>query len=135
MIRMIASKVVGDVEKPIDLWISILKALVNQHPRVERILRETDTDTLAYANPKDMKWGIGLDSNEDLALTKENWGGENWLGQAWQAVREGLPAEKGSESEDESAQAGGAYTERSVTAEEQKKIRSQVLMGRYRRRV
>lgn len=138
MIRMIASKVVGDVEKPIDLWISILKALVNQHPRVERILRETDTDTLAYANPKDMKWGIGLGSNEDLALTKENWGGENWLGQAWQAVREGLPAEKSSdnaESEDESAQAGGAYTERSVTEKEQKKTRSHVLMGMYRRRV
>ena len=136
MIRMIASKVVGDVEKPIDLWISILKALVSQHPRVERILRETDTDILAYANRKDVKWGIGLDSTEDLALTKENWAGENWLGQAWQAVREGLPAEADADADadEENAQAGGGYKESSITEKEQKEIRSKVLIGMYRRK-
>jgi predicted NAD-dependent protein-ADP-ribosyltransferase YbiA (DUF1768 family) len=130
-IRMIASKVVGDVDKPIDLWISILKTLVDQHPRFARILRETDTDTLAYANPKDSKWGIGLGPDELLALSKENWAGENWLGQAWQAVREGLPVEGAA---DEEEQAGGGYTESSVTEEEQKQKRSKVLMGMYKRR-
>ena len=131
MIRMIASKVVGNVDKPIELWISILKVLVDQHPQFSRVLRETDTDILAYANPKDSKWGIGLGSEDPLALSKENWAGENWLGQAWQAVREGLPAEG---AEEEEGQTGGGYTERSVTEKEQKQTRSHVLMGMYRRR-
>jgi predicted NAD-dependent protein-ADP-ribosyltransferase YbiA (DUF1768 family) len=138
MIRMIASKVVGDVEKPIDLWVSILKTLVDQHPRVARVLRETETDTLAYANPKDTKWGIGLTSDDLLSVSKENWLGENWLGQAWQAVREGLPADTatgtGDADEEEETQAGGGYKESSVTETEQKQKRSHVLMGMYRRK-
>ena len=136
MIRAIGARVVGDVEKPIDLWISIFKALLMQHPRYERILRETDTDTLVYANPKDSKWGIGLKAEDPLALSKENWAGENWVGQAWQAVREGLPevdAEAEEEEEAEAEQAGG-YVEHGVTAIEQKEKRSKVLMGLYRRR-
>ena len=136
MIRAIGARVVGDVEKPIDLWISIFKALLMQHPRYERILRETDTDTLVYANPKDSKWGIGLKAEDPLALSKENWAGENWVGQAWQAVREGLPevdAEAEEEEEAEAEQAGG-YVEHGVTAVEQKEKRSKVLMGLYRRR-
>lgn len=137
MVRAIGARVVGDVERPIDVWISIFKALISQHPRYERILRETETDTLVYANPKDLKWGIGLKAEDPLAMSKENWAGENWVGQAWQAVREGLPevdAEAEVEEEAEESPQAGGYVEHGVTSLEQKEKRSKVLMGLYRRR-
>ena len=135
MVRAIGARVVGDVDKPIDLWIAIFRALISQHPRYESILRETETDTLVYANPKDLKWGIGLKAEDPLALSKENWAGDNWVGQAWQAVREGLPDvdADAEEAAEESPQAGG-YVEHGITAVEQKEKRSKVLMGLYRRR-
>ena len=135
MVRAIGARVVGDVERPIDIWIAIFKALVSQHPRYERILRETETDTLVYANPKESKWGIGLKAEDPLALLKENWAGDNWVGQAWQAVREGLPeVDADAEEEEEQTEQAGGYMEHGVTSLEQKEKRSKVLMGLYRRR-
>ena len=136
-IKMMAAKVVGDVEKPRDLWTEILKALINQHPRFAETLRDTGDDTLVYASAKDGKWGIGLPASDPLAMSKETWKGENWLGQAWQAVREGLPPLEGeseAEEEGENALTGGGYTEHGLTKKEAQVTRGKVLMGHYRRR-
>ena len=136
-IKMMAAKVVGDVEKPRDLWIDILKALINQHPRFAETLRDTGDDTLVYASSKDGKWGIGLPATDPLAMSKGTWKGENWLGQAWQAVREGLPpleVESEAEEEGENALTGGGYTEHGLTKKEAQVTRGKVLMGHYRRR-
>jgi len=136
-IKMMAAKVVGDVEKPRDLWTDILKALINQHPRFAETLRDTGDDTLVYASSKDGKWGIGLPATDPLAMSKGTWKGENWLGQAWQAVREGLPpleAESEAEEEGENALTGGGYTEHGLTKKEAQVTRGKVLMGHYRRK-
>ena len=136
-IKMMAAKVVGDVEKPRDLWTDILKALINQHPRFAETLRDTGDDTLVYASAKDGKWGIGLPATDPLAMSKGTWKGENWLGQAWQAVREGLPpleAESEAEEEGENALTGGGYTEHGLTKKEAQVTRGKVLMGHYRRK-
>lgn len=129
-IRMIGSKVTGEVEKPRDLWIDILKALVAQHPNYANILRQTGEDTLVYANPKEGRWGIGMSADDPLAMDKNEWKGPNILGQAWKVVRDGLPVE---EEEEEEVQAGG-YTEHGTTQEEAKERRANVLKGFYRRK-
>lgn len=140
-IRGLAGRVTGDVENPRELWINILKALVAQHPQYADILRATGKDTLVYANPKDTRWGIGLSADDPGATERSEWKGTNLLGQAWQAVRDGLPAEAEGEGETaaEAVQQGGAgetkYTEHGRTAEEAKNMRKNILKGYYRKRV
>jgi hypothetical protein len=134
LIRMIGSKVTGEVEKPRELWIEILKALVAQHPRYKNILRETGEDTLVYANPKEGRWGIGMSVDDPLAMDKNEWKGPNILGQAWQVVRDGLPAEEEEEEAVEEVNQEGGFTEHGTTQEEAKERRANVLKGFYRRK-
>jgi len=138
-VRSLAARVVGEVEKPRELWIDILKALVAQHPRYATILRETGKDTLVYANAKEGRWGIGISADDPAALDKGAWKGPNILGQAWQVVRDSLPAaDSDSDSNaDETPVAGvqqGGYTEHGKTFDESKKQRVGILKGYYGRR-
>jgi predicted NAD-dependent protein-ADP-ribosyltransferase YbiA (DUF1768 family) len=134
LIRMIGSKVTGEVERPRDLWIDILKALVAQHPNYANILRQTGEDTLVYANPKEGRWGIGMSVDDPLAMDKNEWKGPNILGQAWKVVRDGLPVEEEEEEESEEGNQAGGYTEHGTTKEEAKERRANVLKGFYRRK-
>ena len=134
-IRMIGSRITGEVENPRELWIQILTNLIAQHPRYVEILRNTGDDTLVYANPKEGRWGIGLSEEDPLAMERKSWKGPNVLGQAWQVVRSKLPpVEEGEgEEEEEEGQSGGAYTDHGKTLEEAKEQRANVLKGYYRR--
>jgi len=123
-IRAMATKVTGDVENPRELWIDILKTLVSQHPEYSEVLKNTNNDTLVYANPKDIKWGIGLSADDPMAMERSEWKGPNILGQAWQAVRSSL---------EPTVQAGG-YTEHGATKEEGMELRKRVLKGYYKRK-
>ena len=147
-VRAIGSRITGEVENPRELWIQILTNLIAQHPRYEKILRNTEDDTLVYANPKEGRWGIGLSEDDPLAMERNSWKGPNILGQAWQAVRAKLPpspegqmteGQSDAESEEEENQnqnqnQGGGYTEHGKTIKEEKEQRSHVLMGLYRKR-
>lgn len=126
-IRIIGSKVVGQVEDPRELWINILKSLVSQHPRFADTLVATGEATLVYADPRDGVLGIGIPVEDPQVTDREAWKGTNLLGQAWQAVRTSIK-EKPLET-----QIGGSYTEHGTTSEEAKQTRSKVLMGHYRR--
>lgn len=122
-VKSLAARVIGEVENPRDLWIQILSSLVSQHPRYLEDLKDTGSDTLVYANPKEGRWGIALSSDDPLATEKSEWKGPNILGQAWQVVRD--------RKESEQKQEGG-YTEHGKTLEESKEQRSKVLQGYYR---
>ena len=126
--RIIGSKVVGQVEDPRALWINILKSLVSQHPRFGDAVTATGDATLVFADPRDGVLGIGIPVEDSQVTDREAWKGTNLLGQAWQAVRTSLkevPVE---------VQKGGSYTEHGTTAIEANQVRSKVLMGHYRRK-
>lgn len=129
--RVIASRVVGQPENPRELLIAILKSLISQHSRFAEDLRATGTSTLVFAEPKDGVLGVGMGVADEQITEKTAWKGTNFLGQAWTAVRIGLPAEVEEDAE-LPAQAGG-YTEHGKTLREAKQQRANVLKGFYRR--
>jgi len=126
--RVITSRVVGQVEAPRELLINILKSLISQHPNFADNLRTTGTSTLVYTEPKDGVLGIGMSQTDPEVTEKASWKGKNFLGQAWMAVRTGLPKE---EEEELPVQEGG-YTEHGTTLVEAKEKRTKVLMGKYK---
>lgn len=126
--RIIGSRVVGQVEDPRELWVNILKSLVSQHPRFGEAVTATGDATLVFADPRDGVLGIGIPVEDPQVTDREAWKGTNLLGQAWQAVRTSLkeaPVE---------AQKGGNFTEHGLTRKEETESRSRVLMGHYRRK-
>ena len=125
--RIIGSKVVGQVEDPRALWVNILKSLVSQHPRFGDAVAATGDATLVFADPRDGVLGIGIPVEDPQVTDREAWKGTNLLGQAWQAVRTSL------KEEPVEAQKGGSYTQHGTTAREASELRSKVLMGNYRR--
>ena len=131
-IRTLATKITGEVEKPRELWIDIIKALLSQYPKYADILRKTGTDTLVYANPSEGRWGIGLSADNEEAMDRNQWKGKNILGEAWQVVRSSLPEEETDAEEEDAVQQGG-YTEHGKTLKESKEQRSNVLKGYYRK--
>jgi predicted NAD-dependent protein-ADP-ribosyltransferase YbiA (DUF1768 family) len=129
--RVITSRVVGQVEAPRELLINILKSLISQHPNFADNLRTTGTSTLVYTEPKDGVLGIGMSQTDPEVTEKASWKGKNFLGQAWMAVRTGLPKEEEAEEEELPVQEGG-YTEHGTTLVEAKEKRTKVLMGKYK---
>jgi predicted NAD-dependent protein-ADP-ribosyltransferase YbiA (DUF1768 family) len=129
--RVITSRVVGQVETPRELLINILKALISQHPNFADDLRKTGTSTLVYSETRDGVLGVGMSATDPQITEKTSWKGKNFLGQAWTAVREGLPP---LDQDVEPLQQGGGYTEHGKTLEEEKIQRKNVLMGKYRHR-
>lgn len=127
-IRSTAESVVGEVENPLDLWTRILNDLVSQHPEVGERLRETGKEMLVYANPKDLRAGVGLAANDPNITQESKWSGQNLLGKAWMAVRVGLP-------EVLQEQEGGAYEEDGTLAlqEQVKEKKRGVLIHNYRK--
>ena len=138
--RVIASRVVGQVEKPRELLIEILKSLITQHPRFAEVLRSTGTATLVFAEAKDGILGVGMNPTDPQVTEREAWKGTNLLGQAWTAARASLPplaegqgAEgQGAEGQKALVQSGG-FTEHGKTMAEAKEQRRKVLSGFYRR--
>jgi predicted NAD-dependent protein-ADP-ribosyltransferase YbiA (DUF1768 family) len=134
-IRLFGLGVVGQVDNPRDLWISILKALVSQHPHVGDALRQTGTDTLVYADPRDGVSGIGLPVEDPNVTNKAEWKGKNYLGEAWTAVRDSLPpASSSTDATEDATEQQGGYTEHGTTEVEARETRQKVLMGKYRRK-
>ena len=136
--RVIASRVVGQPENPRELLIAILKSLISQHPRFAEDLRATGTSTLVFAEPKDGVLGVGMGVADEQITEKTAWKGTNFLGQAWTAVRSGLPPVAEAEDADAEAEAlpaqAGGYTAHGKTLEEAKEQRANVLKGFYRRK-
>ena len=127
-IRMIGSKIVGQVENPRELLINIIKSLVSQHPRFMDAVRKTGTDTLIFADPRD---GVGLPAEDPQIIDRKAWKGQNLLGQAWQAVRSAdIPGAAVEAVEAEEA----VPTEFGKTKQDVNAERAKVLMGRYRSR-
>ena len=140
--RVITSRVVGQVESPRELLINIIKSLISQHPRFADDLRLTGTATLVFAEVKDGVLGVGMGVADPQITERSAWKGKNFLGQAWTAVRASLPEAKAeaeaeeAQAEDvqaEEAQAQGGYTEHGKTLQEAKEQRTKVLQGKYRR--
>ena len=136
MMRVIGSKVVGQLPDPKETMTNILKSLVSQHPRFGDMLRATDGSTLVYADPRDGVLGIGIPVEDPQVTDRAAWKGTNFLGQAWQAVRDSLgplqAAEENARLEAEAplVQEGGA---RGKTLADEKKKRTGVLIARYRK--
>lgn len=135
MIRQLGSRVVGKLENPLELWISILKTLINQHPEVKEILLNTGDDILVYADPKDTLLGVGLSEEDERIRDNKEWKGENLLGKAWKVVRSDLQE---LEEDKEEVMKGGdfeGYEEQSKTVEdEQKEKRKGFFIGLTHRR-
>ena len=130
-IRMIGSKIVGQVENPRELLINIIKSLVSQHPRFMDAVRKTGTDTLIFADPRDGVLGVGLPAEDPQIIDRKAWKGQNLLGQAWQAVRSAdIPGAAVEAVEAEEA----VPTEFGKTKQDVNAERAKVLMGRYRSR-
>jgi predicted NAD-dependent protein-ADP-ribosyltransferase YbiA (DUF1768 family) len=132
--RVIASRVVGQPPAPRELAISILKSLVSQHSRFADDLRATGTATLVFAEPKDGVLGVGMGVADPQITEKTAWKGTNFLGQAWTAVRAGLPPVADAEDAEEIPAQTGGYTEHGTTLKEAKEKRANVLKGFYRRK-
>jgi ribA/ribD-fused uncharacterized protein len=137
MMRVIGSKVVGQLPDPKETMTNILKSLVSQHPRFGDMLRTTDGTTLVYADPRDGVLGIGIPVEDPQVTDRAAWKGTNFLGQAWQAVRDSLGAlgapggaERLEAEEAPLVQEGGA---RGKTLADEKKQRAGVLIARYRK--
>jgi ribA/ribD-fused uncharacterized protein len=140
MMRVIGSKVVGQLPDPKETMANILKSLISQHPRFGDMLRTTDGSTLVYADPRDGVLGIGIPVEDPQVTDRAAWKGTNFLGQAWQAVRDSLGplGAQGAEQAEADAQRleaplvqeGGA---RGKSLADAKKQRAGVLMGRYRK--
>jgi len=130
IMRVVAARVTGQVENPVELLINILKALITQHPNYVELLQKTETATLVYAEAKDGVLGVGMASTDPQIMEKTAWKGKNFLGQAWMVVRDTLPSPK--ETEGLQAQSGGSYTEHGTTLKESNERRGNVLKGMYR---
>lgn len=131
LMRVIGSKVVGQLPEPKEVMTNILKSLVSQHPRFGDMLRATDGTTLVYAEPRDGVLGIGIPVEDPQVTDRAAWKGTNFLGQAWQAVRDSLgPLQAEAEEAAPLVQEGGS---RGKTLADAKKQRTGVLIGRYRR--
>jgi ribA/ribD-fused uncharacterized protein len=137
MMRVIGSKVVGQLPDPKETMTNILKSLVSQHPRFGDMLRTTDGTTIVYADPRDGVLGIGIPVEDPQVTDRAAWKGTNFLGQAWQAVRDSLGAlgapggaERLEAEEAPLVQEGGA---RGKTLADEKKQRAGVLIARYRK--
>jgi ribA/ribD-fused uncharacterized protein len=130
-IRFMGSSMKGILEHPSarELLIAIVTEASKQDARIIPVLRKSMTYSLVYAEEKDTVLGIGISVNEkELVMKRNEWKGENLLGQAWEVVRRNLP------KEDESVLSGGAVLEKANTLDDAKKERSHVLMGLYRKR-
>jgi ribA/ribD-fused uncharacterized protein len=139
VMRAIGSKVVGQLPDPKETMTNILKSLVSQHPRFGDMLRATEGSTLVYADPRDGVLGIGIPVEDPQVTDRAAWKGKNFLGQAWQAVRDSLGplgeeadavAVARLEAEAPLVQEGGA---RGKTLADEKKQRTGVLIARYRK--
>jgi ribA/ribD-fused uncharacterized protein len=67
-------------------------AKFTQNPAALRALLDTAGTTLVEASPSDMIWGIGLGSENPLALSRATWRGRNWLGEVLTEIRDTLLA-------------------------------------------
>jgi ribA/ribD-fused uncharacterized protein len=65
--------------KKIEMMEEILRAKVDQHEKVRKILKESGTKTIVENSPTDNFWGIGPDGT-----------GENALGKLWMKIRDSL---------------------------------------------
>lgn len=144
LMRIIGSKVVGQLPEPKETMTNILKSLISQHPRFGDMLRTTDGSTLVYADPRDGVLGIGIPVEDPQVTDRAAWKGTNFLGQAWQAVRDSLEplgeeadaARLEGDARLEEAEAAPLVQEggvRGKTLADEKKQRTGVLIGRYRR--
>ena len=141
--RIIGSKVVGQLPEPKETMTNILKSLISQQPRFADMLRTTDGSTLVYADPRDGVLGIGIPVEDPQVTDRAAWKGTNFLGQAWQAVRDSLgplqaAAEENARLEGDARLEGAAPLVqegggRGKTLVDAKKQRTGVLISRYRR--
>jgi ribA/ribD-fused uncharacterized protein len=59
----------------------------NQNPRLKKILLETEGKDLVEASPYDTIWGIGMDEDEAVGVTPNEWRGKNYLGEVLTKLR------------------------------------------------
>ena len=62
----------------------------NQNEEDLKLLFETDGTTLVEASPYDKIWGIGMKENDPRALDRDQWIGQNLLGETLTKVRRDL---------------------------------------------
>lgn len=126
-IRAAARKVVGEVEDPVALWIRVLENVVKQNAPIAEVLRSTGSSILAFADPLDQKGGIGLPKEDEKAMNKKEWTGENQIGKAWMAVRNRVSTSGELESME-----GGAVEIEARTLESAKQERKRYFIGLHK---
>lgn len=77
-------------DRKYDIVVEGNKAKFGQNSDIKAFLLSTGDAILAEASPFDRIWGIGLDREQALKGTVENWKGENLLGCALMEVRDWL---------------------------------------------
>ena len=73
-----------------DIVVEGNKAKFSQNPDIKEFLLSTGDAIIAEASPYDNIWGIGLDREQALKGTVEQWKGENLLGCVLMDVRDWL---------------------------------------------
>lgn len=73
-----------------DIVVAGNKAKFGQNPSLKEFLLSTGDAILAEASPYDRIWGIGLDREQAMKGTVDQWKGENLLGCALMDVRDWL---------------------------------------------
>lgn len=73
-----------------DIVVEGNKAKFSQNPDIREFLLSTGDAIIAEASPYDKIWGIGLDREQALKGTVEQWKGENLLGCVLMDVRDWL---------------------------------------------
>lgn len=76
---------------------NVLYSKFGQNKAMCNELLSTGNKLIVEASPYDKIWGIGLQTDDPLALDPSNWQGENLLGKAIMEVRLMLASEKNNE--------------------------------------
>lgn len=66
----------------------------SQHPDLKQRLIETGDKLLVEASPEDTVWGIGLAIGDPKILDKDNWLGDNLLGEILTTLRNGFKTDR-----------------------------------------
>lgn len=77
-----------------DIVVAGNKAKFGQNPDIKEFLLSTGDAILAEASPYDKIWGIGLDREQAMKGSVNDWNGENLLGCALMDVRDWLKRQK-----------------------------------------
>lgn len=129
--RMMRLQTMKTTQHPADarnLWLSILTALYQQSPPLQKQLLDTGTDTLVFADSRPGPSGIGVAEKDKSVLNPVKWKGENFVGLALETIRTRLREQTLEEAPREEE-----VTKKVISEEEQQKAKVGAIITARRR--